>query len=125
MAVEQDAVTGWATPREAAAIHRTGVRAERAEQRVAVLAGREATFAARVLPLEQSRNQYRADYLTLSRQIRGYQIMTGVALALVFGLLPLAAYGAWVLLGWRGPALVVGIVVAAVAWALTRYWEGA
>lgn len=131
MAIEHDTVDRWLPARETRVVSLVSARAERAEQRAAVLAGREATSAARLLAAEQARDQYRADFLTLSRERRRLLIYAGTTLALAAFMAVLTALVAFLAalvclwaIGWRGPVLVAGIVIAAAAWALTRYWEG-
>jgi hypothetical protein len=116
MAMEQDGMVSWAPPQQSAVVNIARVRAERAEQRAAVLAGREATWETRVRPIQQSRDRYRADYLRLSRERRQLLIVTWSAVALALAVTVLAAIACLWAMGWRGPLLVGGIVVAAAAW---------
>ena len=115
MAMEQDGMVSWAPPQQSAVVNIARVRAERAEQRAAVLAGREATWETRVRPIEQSRDHYRADYLRLSRERRRL-IVTWSAVGLAATVTLLAAIACLWAMGWRGPLLVSGIVIAAAAW---------
>ena len=122
MVTEQDGVVRWAPPQQGRVVSLARVRAEQAEQRAAVLAGRAATYESRVLPLQQSRDRYRADYLRLSRERRRLLIITWGTVGLGAVLAVLAAIACLWAMGWRGPLLVGGIVVATAAWIALPKW---
>lgn len=122
MALGSDELTRWYPADEAKVVSITQVRAEQAEQRAAVLAGREATWATRVRPIEQSRNQYRADLIETSRALRIQKIWTGALGLLALLFFPLACREATDLIGLRGLFLVVGIALFTIVWVALPKW---
>jgi hypothetical protein len=116
MAMEQDGMVSWAPPQQSAVVNITRVRAERAEQRAAVLAGRAATYETRLEQAEELRDFWKGEAKTLGRSQQCAWAITWGAVGLAAAVTLLAAIACLWAMGWRGPLLVGGILVAAAAW---------
>lgn len=124
MAIEQDTVDQWLPAQDSRVVSLASVKAERAEQRAAVLAGREAASEARQASATGAEHAWRLRAQAADRGERGRQWREATVIGYC-ALVVLLTVPIWcAAMGWAGLALLFGLAVACALVAWLR-WTGA